>query len=77
MRMPVMDGWAFAREFRSRYDRHAPIIVVTAAVNVTTRASEVAAEGFLGKPFEISDLLEAAARPAARAVNGNTRLPAS
>jgi urea transport system substrate-binding protein len=75
MKMPGMDGWAFAREFRSRYDCDAPIVVVTAAANALTRANEVGADGFLGKPFEISELLEAAAHPAA--LRGSTRLPSS
>ena len=30
MRMPVMNGWEFAREFRARYGRACPIVVVTA-----------------------------------------------
>src|SRR5579859_3005734 len=43
MRMPGMDGWAFAREFRSRHNHNAAIIVVTAAANGPMRAIEVGA----------------------------------
>src|SRR5687767_1490271 len=50
MRMPVMDGWDFARRFRERYNHHAPIIVMTAAENTRARAEEVGAEDFIGKP---------------------------
>src|SRR5262245_18107977 len=31
MLMPVMDGWQFAREFRSRHGAATPIVVLTAA----------------------------------------------
>ena len=58
MKMPIMDGWEFAREFRARHDRLAPIVVLTAAEDARLRAQEIAAEGYLGKPFDIDDLLE-------------------
>ena len=57
MKMPIMDGWAFAREFRTRHDHLAPIVVLTAAEDARQRAKEIAAEGYLGKPFDIDDLL--------------------
>jgi DNA-binding response OmpR family regulator len=60
MRMPGMDGWAFAREFRVRHDHLAAIIVVTAAASAEARALEIAAEGSLSKPFEIDELIAAA-----------------
>ena len=57
MKMPGMDGWEFAREFRARYDRRAPIIVLTAAEDARRRAEEIGAEDYLAKPFEIDALL--------------------
>jgi CheY-like chemotaxis protein len=62
MRMPVMSGWEFAREFRSRYGRACPIVVVTAAENAQARAAEIEAEGWLAKPFDLDDVLRLAAR---------------
>jgi CheY-like chemotaxis protein len=62
MRMPRMDGWQFAREFRSRYDRLAPLIVMTAAQDARQRAEEVGAEAYVGKPFDLADLLRVVAR---------------
>ncbi len=56
MRMPGMNGWEFAREFRARYGRAAPIVVVTAAENARARAEEIGAEGWLEKPFDIDDV---------------------
>ncbi len=60
MRMPGMNGWEFAREFRSRHGAPCPIVVVTAAEDARRRAEEIAAQGWLAKPFEISDVLAAA-----------------
>ena len=57
MRMPGMNGWDFAREFRSRHGRACPIVVVTAAENARRRAEEIGAEGWLSKPFAIDDVL--------------------
>ena len=31
MRMPILDGWGFAKAYRERPGRHAPIAVMTAA----------------------------------------------
>jgi CheY-like chemotaxis protein len=62
MRMPGMNGWEFAREFRARHGAGCPIVVVTAAEDARRRAEEIAAQGWLAKPFEIADVLAAAAR---------------
>jgi CheY-like chemotaxis protein len=60
MKMPGMDGWAFAREFRARHDHSAPIIVITAASNAQRRADEISADGVLGKPFHVSEFIRTA-----------------
>ena len=71
MRMPGMNGWEFAREFRARHGRAAPIVVATAAENARARAEEIGAEGWLAKPFDLDDVLRAAERYAGRpAVDG-------
>jgi DNA-binding response OmpR family regulator len=57
MKMPGMDGWEFARVYREQYGRQAPIIVLTAAQDAAERASDVSAEGYLPKPFDIETLL--------------------
>ena len=57
MRMPVMDGWAFARAYRQQPGPHAPIVVLTAAQDAASRAAQIQADGYLGKPFELDDLL--------------------
>lgn len=57
MRMPVMDGWAFAAELRQRHGHRMPIVVCSAAEDVQRRAREVDAVGCLSKPFELDELL--------------------
>jgi two-component system, chemotaxis family, chemotaxis protein CheY len=57
MRMPVMDGWALASAYRERPAQSAPIIVVTAATDARRTATEVNAAGYLGKPFDLDDLI--------------------
>src|SRR5258708_7858033 len=62
MRMPVMDGWAFARAYRQQPGPHAPIVVLTAAQDAASRAAQIQADDYLGKPFELDDLLNVVAR---------------
>ena len=60
MRMPVLDGWAFARRYRARPGPHAPIICVTAAADaaaVAARGAQIDAVASLGKPFDLDELL--------------------
>ena len=58
MRMPVMDGWRFAEEFRERYDRRRPIVVVTAAADASELAAEIQADGYISKPFDVDELID-------------------
>jgi CheY-like chemotaxis protein len=57
MHMPVMDGWEFARRYRSNPHAHAPLVVMTAAQDARRYAAEVEADRFLAKPFELDDLV--------------------
>ena len=56
MRMPGVDGWAVARELRAS-GAGVPIVVMTAAENAARWADEIAADGYLAKPFHLDDLL--------------------
>jgi two-component system, chemotaxis family, chemotaxis protein CheY len=56
MRMPVLDGWGFARVLHERGVK-VPIIVMTAAQDAGRWAREIGAQGFIAKPFDLSDLL--------------------
>ncbi|MGI8554691.1 MAG: response regulator transcription factor [Dehalococcoidia bacterium] len=61
MRMPVLDGWGFARVVKER-GLQLPILVMTAAQNAKRWADEIGAAGYLAKPFELLDLLAAVER---------------
>lgn len=61
MRMPVMDGWAFARAYAARPGPHAPILVMTAAVDAGRWAREIGASAAIAKPFDLNHLLETVA----------------
>ncbi|MBX3204964.1 MAG: response regulator [Labilithrix sp.] len=58
MKMPVMDGWTFARALHERYGRSIPIVVITALEDSKLRADELGAEGELGKPFSLEQLYD-------------------
>ena len=58
MKMPVMDGWEFAKEFREKYGQQSPIAVITAAVDAEQRAKDIYANGWIEKPFNLDVLLE-------------------
>ncbi|MDA8218889.1 MAG: response regulator [Dehalococcoidales bacterium] len=62
MKMPVMNGWGFVEKFRARHDHACPILVITASDSARAMAEEVGAAGYIGKPFDVSDLTAAVAR---------------
>jgi CheY-like chemotaxis protein len=57
MGMPIMDGWEFCREMDRRGGPRPHVVVVTAASDPATRASEVDADAWLSKPFDRAALL--------------------
>lgn len=57
MRMPCMDGWRFAQSYRETPGPHAPIVVLTAARDAAAYASEIEADGYLAKPFDLAELM--------------------
>ena len=58
MRMPVLDGWGFARTLKER-GISLPILVMTAAQDARAWAQEIGAAGYVPKPFDLTDLLSA------------------
>jgi CheY-like chemotaxis protein len=64
MRMPVLDGWGFARVARER-GLDVPILVMTAAQDAWRWCDEIGAAGCVPKPFDLDDLLRVVARHAA------------
>ena len=56
MRMPTMDGWAFAQAYDHLPEPRAPVIVMTAAQDAAMCAAEINAATYLAKPFDLVDL---------------------
>lgn len=61
--MPIMSGWEF-REEQQRDPALAaiPVVVISADRGVRQKAESIEADGYLGKPVDIDDLLAAVAR---------------
>jgi two-component system chemotaxis response regulator CheY len=55
MRMPVLDGWAFCKQYRQRGQR-APVVVMTAADDAERWRAEIGGDGCLPKPFDLDAL---------------------
>jgi two-component system chemotaxis response regulator CheY len=60
MRMPIVDGWEFARTYAQTPGPHARVIVMTAARDAATIAADIHAAGYLAKPFTLDQLLSVA-----------------
>ena len=56
MRMPVMDGWGFAKVLHNSGST-VPIVVLTAAQDAKGWAAEIGADAYLGKPYDMDELL--------------------
>jgi two-component system, chemotaxis family, chemotaxis protein CheY len=59
LRMPVMDGWEFARRYEKMPGPRAPIVAFVAALNAEQDCADLDAAGILAKPFDLDDLLRA------------------
>jgi two-component system, chemotaxis family, chemotaxis protein CheY len=57
LRMPVMDGWEFARLYNSLPGEKAPIVAFVAALNAEHETANLDAAGVIAKPFDLDDLL--------------------
>jgi CheY-like chemotaxis protein len=54
--MPIMDGWSFVTQFR-RSGKTGRLVLVTAHPNVREICQSLGADGYVGKPFALADLL--------------------
>jgi two-component system, OmpR family, response regulator MprA len=61
MHMPVLDGWGVASTLQ-QLGLRVPTLVMTAAATARKQADEIAAAGFLAKPFDLDDLVRAVER---------------
>ena len=59
LRMPVMDGWEFAKRYEQMPGPRAPLVAFVAALNAEQDCADLDAAGILAKPFDLDDLLKA------------------
>ena len=57
--LPGVDGWAVLGELRAAAGEQTPVVVMTAGYDAQAQALETGAQGYLGKPFELDELLDA------------------
>jgi two-component system, chemotaxis family, chemotaxis protein CheY len=57
LRMPVMDGWEFARRYEQMPGPRAPLVAFVAALSPEQDCADLDAAGILAKPFDLDDLL--------------------
>ena len=65
--MPVVDGANFVRALRTEYHLATPVLVITAGRVSREEALSAGADGYLQKPFDLSELLARVRALAARA----------
>lgn len=57
LRMPIMDGWSFAEQYRRRADPAASLILLSATKDIEESARRIGAAAFISKPFELTDVV--------------------
>lgn len=56
LRMPIMDGWSFAEQYRRVTATPAAIVLMSGAPDLARIASQLGADGHLQKPFDLPSL---------------------
>ncbi|MCL5256928.1 MAG: response regulator [Chloroflexi bacterium] len=58
--MPIMNGYEFHEELKSRRNgpSHVPVVIMTAGQRASEACEELGAAGFLSKPFDLYDLVK-------------------
>ncbi|HEY8807824.1 MAG TPA: response regulator [Candidatus Limnocylindria bacterium] len=56
LRMPIMDGWSFVEQYRRVAALPAALVVMSAAPDIASIATQLGADGHLKKPFDLDAL---------------------
>jgi len=59
MNMPVLDGWGFAAQAKAQGFKLSILVVTATRESAAQAATEIGADGYLGKPFQLTEFLEA------------------
>jgi CheY-like chemotaxis protein len=57
LRMPIMDGWSFAEQYRRQAKPPASLILLSAMRDIEESARRIGAASFIQKPFELTDVV--------------------
>ncbi len=57
LRMPIMDGWSFAEQYRRLATPPASLVLLSAIRDVEESAKRLGAAAFIRKPFELEDVV--------------------
>lgn len=57
LKMPIMDGWSFVDQYRRQARPPASVILLSALKDVEESAKRLGADGFVKKPFELSEVV--------------------
>lgn len=57
LRMPIMDGWSFAEQYRRVAKPPASLVLVSAIRDVEESAKRLGAAAFIRKPFELEEVV--------------------
>ncbi|MDE3112024.1 MAG: response regulator [Chloroflexota bacterium] len=57
LRMPIMDGWSFVDRYRKQAKPPASVILLSALKDVEENAKRLGADGYVKKPFDLSDVV--------------------
>jgi DNA-binding response OmpR family regulator len=68
--LPGVDGWDVLSRLRDAAGPQVPVVVMTAGYNAQEQALATGAQGYLGKPFDLDDLMNAVEAHAGLAMQG-------
>jgi len=57
LRMPIMDGWSFAEQYRRVAKPPASLILITAIKDIEESAKRIGASAYIRKPFELDEVI--------------------
>src|SRR5437899_2340762 len=57
LRMPIMDGWSFAEQYRRLAKPAASLILLSAVRDLEESAQRIGAAAYISKPFELTDVV--------------------
>ena len=57
LRMPIMDGWSFAEQYRRVAKPPASLILISAIKDIEESAKRIGASAYIRKPFELDEVI--------------------